>query len=535
MPKSLKRIALVVTFGTLLSKFGGLIRQLVIAGAFGVGPAYVAYNYAYVLPGFFLTLVGGINGPLHNGMVTVLSRRNEKEGAYVLAVISNTIIVVLIPISIILYLAADPLVSLIGPGLNPEIHLIATKQLQVMAPMALLAGLIGLGFGSLNAREEFFIPSIAPIISSFALIIGVGAWWISKGAEVDSVSIGIKGGLILAQATLVGAFLQWIIQIPSLIKKGLFKFKFIWDLKHQGVKEVWRIIAPATLSSGMMQINVITDLFFASDILGAAAGLGYANFLVQAPLGLASNALLIPLLPALSKLTKTEQRPQLIQKIRQSLMLSSASMIALGSIFLALGDPIVGIIYGRGAFGPPAVNLVGGILMVYGIGMPAYLGRDLLVRIFYALGDGKTPFKFSIAGIVLNIILDWVFVGGPTPWGDQIPINLGAQGLVLATVGVNILTCWVLLLKLDSKLGNLPIKKWCNDLVKLLFCGILSGILAWIINVTLILPDGVTWAFLKVFIASFSSIIGFCFIGNYFKIKEVNEVIMIVKRKIISR
>ena len=73
MTRSLTRIALTVTLGTALSKIGGLARQLVIAGIFGIGAAYDAYNYAYILPGFFLVLLGGVNGPFHNAIVTVLS------------------------------------------------------------------------------------------------------------------------------------------------------------------------------------------------------------------------------------------------------------------------------------------------------------------------------------------------------------------------------------------------------------------------------------------------------------------------------
>ena len=91
MQRSLKRIALIVTLGTLLSKLGGLFRQLVSAAAFGVSSAYDAFNYAYVLPGFLLVLLGGINGPLHSAMVTVLSRRPHKEAAYVLSALSTMV------------------------------------------------------------------------------------------------------------------------------------------------------------------------------------------------------------------------------------------------------------------------------------------------------------------------------------------------------------------------------------------------------------------------------------------------------------
>ena len=75
MSLSLRRIALIVAVATALSKVAGLLRQQVIAAAFGVGAAYDAYNYAYVLPGFLLILLGGINGPFHSAMVSVLARR----------------------------------------------------------------------------------------------------------------------------------------------------------------------------------------------------------------------------------------------------------------------------------------------------------------------------------------------------------------------------------------------------------------------------------------------------------------------------
>jgi putative peptidoglycan lipid II flippase len=239
-------------------------------------------------------------------------------------------------------------------------------------------------------------------------------------------------------------------------------------------------MGPATLSSGMLQINVFTDLFFASGIVGAAAGLGYANLLVQTPLGLLSNALLVPLLPVFARLTAPDDRPKLIGRIRQGLMLSSASMLPLGALMVALAGPIVALVYERGAFNASAAALVGGLLMAYGVGMPAYLGRDVLVRVFYALGDGTTPFRFSMAGIGLNVIFDWLLVGGPTPWGLQVPaLNFGAPGLVLATVAVNVITCLGLLLALQKRLGGLPLRLWGRDTLLLLGAAVLAGLAAW--------------------------------------------------------
>ena len=119
----------------------------------------------------------------------------------------------------------------------------------------------------------------------------------------------------------------------------------------------------------------------------------------------------------------------------------------------------MGLIYARGAFEISAIKLVAGLLIAYGIGMPFYLGMDVLVRVFYALGDGNTPFFFSVIGIGINILFDWFLVGGPTPWGNQMPFNFGAPGLVLATVAVNFFTCIALLLKLHFRLRSLPLQE----------------------------------------------------------------------------
>ena len=532
MARSLKAIAVVVTLGTLLSKVGGLVRQLVIAAAFGVGAAYDAYNYAYVLPGFLLILLGGINGPFHSAMVSVLSRRPREEGAHILAALNTTVSALLVAVTVLLVLAADPLISLVGPGLSPELHAIAVVQLQVMAPMALLAGLIGLGFGSLNAADEFWIPAISPLMSSLALMVGVGFLWWQLGGQIGSPSFAMLGGLVLAAATLVGAFAQWLIQLPALMRQGLARFKLVWDWKHPGVREVWRVMGPATLSSGMLQINVFTDLFFASGIVGAAAGLCYANLLVQTPLGLISNALLVPLLPTFARLTAPDDQPQLLARIRQGLMLSTASMVPIGALFIALATPIVALVYERGAFDASAAQLVAALLVAYGLGMPAYLGRDVLVRVFYALGDGTTPFRLSMAGIGLNVIFDWLLVGGPTPWGNQSPFNFGASGLVLATVAINVLTCLALLLVLKRRMPAMTLISWGMDTTRLLLAGVLTGCMVWGLSLGVDWPLGWLGLLARVGIPSLLGLAFFGLVGSALGVAEVQEIGTMLLRRL---
>ncbi len=532
MARSLRRIALIVGVATALSKVAGLVRQQVIAAAFGVGAAYDAYNYAYVLPGFLLILLGGINGPFHSAMVSVLARRPRHEGAHVLASINTLVGAALIVVTLVLVVAADPLIVLVGPGLDATRHDLAVLQLRWMAPMALFAGLIGLGFGALNAADVFWLPSVSPLLSSVAVIGGIGLLWWHLGADITLSFTAVIGGVVLAASTTLGAVLQWLIQLPALAKEGLHRFQLVWDWRDPGVQEVLHVMGPATLSSGMLQINVFVDLFFASGILGAAAGLGYANLLVQTPLGLLSNALLVPLLPVYARLTAPEDRGELIARIRQGLMLSIASMLPLGAVLVGLAGPIVALVYERGAFDHGAAQLVGGLLMAYGLGMPAYLARDVLVRVFYALGDANTPFRWSVGGIGLNAVFDWMLVGGPTPGGLQLPaLNFGAPGLVLATVTVNVITCLGLLLALSGRLGGLPLRPWARDSLLLAGSALAAGLAAWGLAHLVSWPAGLGGLVLQNGVCAGLAAAIYGLLGGAAGVPEIRQLLQLVRRR----
>jgi putative peptidoglycan lipid II flippase len=116
------------------------------------------------------------------------------------------------------------------------------------------------------------------------------------------------------------------------------------------------------------------------------------------------------------------------------------------SVMTPLARPIVRVLFERRAFGAPASGLVSSLVICYVLGSTFYLARDVLVRVFYALGDGQTPFYISLAAIVANAALDWLLVrfGG-----------FGAPGLVLATMVVNIASAGALLTQLSGRLGGM--------------------------------------------------------------------------------
>ncbi len=460
---------------TLISKIFGLFRQQAIAAAFGVGAAVDAYNFAYVIPGFLLVLLGGINGPFHSAIVSVLAkRRSEDEDiAPLVETITTLIGGVLLLVTIGLIIWAAPLIDLVAPGLNQspeglEIRAIAIQQLRIMAPMALLAGLIGIGFGTLNAADQYWLPSISPIFSSVALLGGLGLLVLHLGSAVTDPENAVLGGMVLAWGTLAGAVLQWLVQVPAQWRSGLGRLRLRFNIRRPGVQDIVRILMPATFSSGMMQINVYTDLFFASYLPQAAAALGYANLLVQTPLGIISNVILVPFLPILSRLSGIESRTEFKQRIGQGMMLTAVTMLPLSALMMTLAFPIVRVVYERYAFDQSASRLVTSVLIAYGLGMFVYLGRDVLVRVFYALGDGDTPFRVSIFNIFLNALLDY--------WLIQ---AFGAPGLVLATVGVNLVSMVMFLWLLDRRLDGLPWRTWSLPFLGLVGASTVAAGLCW--------------------------------------------------------
>jgi putative peptidoglycan lipid II flippase len=469
--RSLAGIAGIVAVATLISKVFGLVRQQAIAAAFGVGPAVDAYSYAYVVPGFLLILLGGINGPFHSAIVSVLAKRDKSEAAPIVETITTLVGAILLLVTIVLIVFAGTFIDLVGPGLNQQVRAIAIVQLQIMAPMAVLAGLIGIGFGTLNAADMYWLPSVSPLFSSITLIGGLGILAVQLGNQITAPKYVILGGMVLAWGTLSGAILQWLVQLAAQWQAGLGKLCLRFNWKLPGVSEVLKVMGPATLSSGMLQINLYTDLFFASSIPGAAAAISYAGLLVQTPLGIISNVILVPLLPVFSRLAAPENWPELKVRIRQGLLLTAITMLPLGALMMTLAVPIVQVIYERGAFKSQASQLVASLLVAYGIGMFVYLARDVLVRVFYALGDGETPFRISIVNIFLNAFLDYILVK-----------RFSAPGLILATVGVNFTSTIALLWFLNRKLNGLPWREWSLPILGLTAGSFLAGLASWGVN-----------------------------------------------------
>ena len=532
--RSFAGIAGIVAAATLISKVFGLVRQLVMAAAFGLGPAFAGFQYAYTIPGFLLILLGGINGPFYSAVVSVLAKRDKEEAAPLVETIMTLIGGILLVVSIILVGAAPLFIDIFAPGLQEPskelVREIAIRQLRVMAPMAVLAGLIGIGFGVLNAANVFWLPSISPLFSSTAVVAAIGIFYLQVGDKIGTPEYAMLGGTVLAGGTLAGALLQWFVQLAAQTKAGMGRIRLRFDFNQPAVKEVLKIMGPATFSSGMLQINLYTDLFFASFIsTKVAPALASAGLLVQTPLGIISGVILVPLLPIFARLADPQNWGDLKLRIRQGLLLSAFTMLPLGALIVALANLIVKIVYQRGAFDPEDTKLVASLLVVNGIGMFVYLGRDVLVRVFYALGDGDTPFRISMINIFLNALFDYLFIK---------VFNLGAPGLVLATVGVNCSSVFMLLFLLNRKLNGLPLVQWGLPILGLTAGSLVAGVAGYATSFGIeqvINTENFLIQLLQLAVSGLVGLAIFGVIASMMNLPEVNLFVSRMRQKILKR
>ena len=306
---------------------------------------------------------------MHNAVVAVLTPLEEKRAHQILQNISLKTIFLLLIISILIFLNAELIINNIGRDLDKETQSIAAKQLKILSPCIPLSGFNGLSYGFLNSKNKFFTSSISPIIISLVTIVFISIYWfLNLKNQIFNNLFYLE---LLPLATLSGTFIQTIIQIYEIYKIGLIKFRF--NLKKNFLEEnrIFNLIIPASFSSGLGQINVYVDMIFTSSFKGGASGLSYGNFLIQAPLGILSNALILPLLPQFSKLINKKNNQELNKILISSIEYCLLASFLMTGFFICFNDLLVDLVFRRGAFNAQSAIIVKEILIAYALGIPA--------------------------------------------------------------------------------------------------------------------------------------------------------------------
>ena len=397
------RSAGTVGIAVMCSRVLGLVREQIFAGMFGAGTAYDAFVVAFRIPNLLRDLFG--EGALSAAFVTVFSdydTNRTKEQTWQLA--SNVLVFFAIALSIITILGiylAGPLVSALAPDFAeiPGKAALTVKLTMIMMPFLLFISLSAVVMGVLNTKGRFFVPAMASSFFNLGSIVG------GVGLALLLPRFGQPAIAGMAIGTLVGGILQLGIQIPTLLKTG-FIFRPHLRLTDPGLRRILRLMIPATIGLSATQMNTFINTNFASSCAeGSVSWLNYAFRLVQLPIGVFGVAFSIAAIPVLARHAARKD----IQGMRETLV-SSLTMVFCLTIpatagLILLSNPIIGLIFQRGAFTRVDTIATAQALSLYAIGLFAYSANKILVPVFYALNDTKYPVFASFLTVITNILI----------------------------------------------------------------------------------------------------------------------------------
>jgi putative peptidoglycan lipid II flippase len=474
---SVARSAGIVSIAVMFSRLLGLVRETIFARYFGAGFLYDAFIVGFRIPNLLRDLFA--EGALSAAFVKVFTdyqvKNSEKEAWRLASLIFNGLAVVLSVLCIAGILLSPLFVKAITYNyLGDPNHYypaekaaLATTLMQIMFPFILLVALAALAMGVLNTKGRFGIPaSASTAFNVVSIVAGLSlAFWLSGGQwerSVDKITVpsdAAQWAIIgMSIGTLLGGAAQLLIQVPSLFKVG---FRFSWQLSFRdpGVRRVMRLMGPAIIGTGAIQIKVLVDTIVASGIDGGASWLNYAFRLMQFPIGVFGVAIGTAAIPTLSRLASSGDpekfRSTLSDAIRLVFLLAVPSAFGL----IVLGEPIISLIYERGEFTAFDTNMTAWALTAYSVGLAAYAAIKVLSPAFYALDDAKTPMYISIASILVHVptsfgMMQLLSRVGVSP---ERPNGFGHVGVALATsivASINFLALTIFMRRKISRLNG---------------------------------------------------------------------------------
>lgn len=474
-----KTFSLVALVG-LASKFAGLVRDQVVLTTFGAthGPIADAYNFAAAFTRDVLVLYGGLGGPFHSCAVTILASEKDRDQKETTALMLQLLLwtaIVMGSIAALVYLFAEPLVAFFTPDLEqiqanrqmiqhwlgqdiartfmPDSRLAldetarlvlrheTIQQLRIMTPMIMLAGLVGTGCGISNVFKELFWPSFSPAIASLAIIIAV-------------LGFPQYGGAALATGTLVGGIGQLMVQIPGMMRahpdRSMLSFSLLTSIRP-GTREYLAMLGPAFMGTAIGQLTSYVDMAFASNLAqGSWTVIANANRLIQLPVGVLLTAMLVPILPRFTEQVIESRVDDLKKELRKAVKILWFLCLPIAALLFVLGKPIVQLLFEHRNFSAKDTDLFVTVLYCFTPYMFFYVARDLLVRVFFAHKDFKTPYKIGLMAIFTKLLLNWLLI---------MQLRLEVAGLAMATTIMTVVNMSWLIFLLRRKIGNLGLTR----------------------------------------------------------------------------
>lgn len=454
--------------GTVLSRISGLVRDLVMAAAFGSSPAVAAFLMAFRFSHLPRRLFG--EGAMHSAFIPQFEALRLKDSGRAADLFRHMVAGLGALLGLITLLGEVVVVAWLffgTPSPGAEEILILTG---LMLPVLLFVCLYGMNSALLNCERVFFLPSLAPALLNIAWIVAaLFLWGVVPGRAM----------LYLSGAIVVGGALQWGATLPGVLLclrrlkgEGRTSYRRFW--RSADLREVAQPLLLGILGVGAAQINSALDPIFArmADPEGPAL-LWYAIRLQQLPLALFGISLARVLLPPLSRAVKEGDLSRARHLLGFAVRRATAVMLPLTIAIGVSGIAAVNLVYGRGEFDSRATLQTAQCLWAYGAGLLPMTLIMILAAPLYALGDYKTPALAGAGAVVINTALNALFVF----W-----MGWGALSVALATTIAAVCQCALLGMALGRDRCGLRWSYWLPSGIKVALSALAGGIATWLVR-----------------------------------------------------
>lgn len=410
---------------TLLSRVFGFIRDALMAAVLGAGPAADAYYAAFRFPNLFRRLFaeGAFNVafvPMFSG---ALAQRGETEARELAARIMAWLVAILAVITVLAEIFMPWVLIPFVPGFLDdrekfELTVLLTRILfPYLACMSLMAAYAAI----LNSLNRFIAAAVAPIILNVVNI----------AVLIPLITVAVQGPEGAAIWVAIATVLAGLAQLGTVwwaVRRAGFLPRLAWPRLDAETRRFWLLALPAVVSGGITQINLFIGTIIASASDSAIAYLYYADRLYQLPLGIIGIAIGTVLLPVLAGHLTSGRAAEARQAQEQSLLVAMLLSMPAATALIVLAEPIVRVLFERGAFGATATIETARALVAFAAGLPAFVLIRVLQPGFFAREDTRTPTVFAALSVAMNVGLSLLLFPSLQHTGIAIATSASAWG-----------------------------------------------------------------------------------------------------------
>ncbi|WP_446897557.1 murein biosynthesis integral membrane protein MurJ [Clostridium sp. LBM24168] len=497
-------------------KILALIRDSLIAAKFGATYITDIYNFAIGMVYLLTTVSYGLTTTFIPLNAEYIEGGNlKKRNRFVNNIITIASIAAVI-VTVILIVFTKQIIYVFGHGFTSSTVVFdaSVQVTRIMLLSLVFVTLQSVVAGVLQSHKQFYEPAAMALISNSVYIIYL---------VLLTSKYGIQG---FAVATVIGFVAQFLINVPKYRKLG-YKYVPVLDFKDKNADRIFKLMVPVVISTSVIQLNVFVNRAFATNMyFGATTILDFSNKINTLAYEVFAIGIAMIVYPTLSELAVKGELAEYKKAISNALTTIMIIMVPAAMAIGMLREPLVDIIFKRGAFTEEAAQLTSNALLFYCPAMVAYGIRDILNKAFYSLKDVRTPMINSFLGIFINIIINLFIVK-----------YMKVSGLTLATTISAVFTTIIMLWNLNRKVAGINLSVVFINFIKIVIASAIMSIVIFGISkiCSVLFINTMVRSFMSIFVSFIvGSIVYFIFL-YIVKVREYLDIVHRIKYIILNK